>query len=79
MKKLIILSTLLASTTVLANQPNTISKEQMFDIMSICNEKQSEFAGLSMNEKYHYVACMNGDVYKFTKVGQLHKGLQKVK
>lgn len=79
MKKLIILSALLASMSATAESTNTISKEQMFDIISICNERDAEFAGMSFNNTYHYVACTNGEVYKFTKFENLHKGLTKVK
>ena len=66
MKKIILTLGLICSTSVMAGTDvKKMNGDQLFNVISICNERNSEVNGLVLAETNHVVQCKDGSVFTF--------------
>ena len=65
-KKIILTLGLICSTSVMAGTDvKKMNGDQLFNVISICNERNSEVNGLVLAETNHVVQCKDGSVFMF--------------
>lgn len=66
MKKIILTLGLICSTSAMAGtEVKKMNGDQLFNVISICNERNSEANGLVLAETNHVVQCKDGSVFMF--------------